>query len=191
MDFTKMLMDQLNNPNTINQLSQKAGAEPDKVQQLAQLGLPLLLTALGRNASTDEGAAALTNALQKHKDKDLGDIQALLSQVDTEDGAKILQHVFADKNERVQNNLAKQTGLGSGQVGSILTQLAPLLMGALGQQQQAQNVGPSGITGLLSGMMDQTGDNAIAGILTNLLDTDNDGSIIDNIAGILGGFLKR
>ena len=103
----------------------------------------------------------------------------------------MLQHIFAGNNDRVQNNLAKQTGLETGQVSGLLTQLAPLLLGALGQQKKQQNLDTSGIPVLLSGLSQQGGDSGLMGMVTNLLDSDNDGSIVDDVGNLLQGFLKK
>ena len=60
-------MPEMNSPNALSKIGQSVGAEPDKVQQVAQLGMPAILQALGRNASTSEGATALTGALDQHQ----------------------------------------------------------------------------------------------------------------------------
>ncbi|MDW7739102.1 MAG: DUF937 domain-containing protein [Bacillota bacterium] len=113
-----------------------------------------------------------------------------LKNVDTKDGAKMLQHIFSGNNDRVQNNLARQTGMKKDQVSGVLTQLAPLLIGALGQQKKEQKLDESGISGLLNGLMGQ-GDSGVMGLVTNMLDKDQDGSIVDDIGGMLGNFFKK
>ncbi|MGI1659724.1 MAG: DUF937 domain-containing protein [Desulfitobacterium sp.] len=95
------------------------------------------------------------------------------------------------QSDRVQNNLAKQTGLEAGQVSGIMTQLAPLLLGALGQQKKQKNLDSSGIAGLLSSLSDQGANSGLMGMVTNLLESDNDGSIVDEVGSLLKGFLKK
>ena len=63
MDIFKLLNEQMNDRETLDKLGGSVGAAPDQVQQLAQIGLPALLQALGRNAATSEGAASLASAL--------------------------------------------------------------------------------------------------------------------------------
>ena len=167
------------------------GAEPSQVQQLAQLGMPAIMQALGRNASTSEGATALASALDQHQDDNVDDVDGFLNNVNTHDGAKMLQHIFSGNNNRVQNNLARQTGLDTSQVSVIMTQLAPLLLGALGQQKKQQNLDSSGISGLLSGVLEQGSNSGLLGMLTNLLDSDNDGDIVDDVGNLLSRFLKK
>ena len=175
----------------MNQLGQSAGAKPDQVQKLTQMGMPMLLQALGQNASTPEGAAALSSALEQHQDDDVADINGFFKGVNTQDGAKILQHILPGKTEKVQQNLARETGLDAGQVSGLMTQLAPLLLGALGQQKKQQNLDVAGISGMLGGLLGQGGDKNMMGMVKNLLDADNDGNIMDDVGKLLGGFLKK
>jgi len=51
--------------------------------------------ALGRNANTSEGAAALAGALDRHQDDQVDDVDGFLNNVNTNKGAKMLQHILA------------------------------------------------------------------------------------------------
>lgn len=191
MDVIKLINDQLTNPDTLRKLGQTVGAQPEQVQKVAQLGLPALLQALGNNAGTSGGAESLAGALDQHKDDDVDDIDGFLNTVNPNDGAKILQHAFAGKNEIVQNNLARQSGLQTGQVSGLMAMLAPLLLGALGNQKKAQNIDASGLSGMLSGVLGQAGNKGLMGMVTNLLDSDKDGDIMDDVGNLLKGFMKK
>ncbi len=191
MDILKLINEQINNQATLKKLGKSVGADPSQVQQLAQLGMPTLLQALGKNASTSEGAEALAGALDDHQDDNVNNLEEFLNNVNSDDGAKILQHIFAGKNDMVKKNLAKQTGLKKSQVSGLMTQLAPLLLGALGQQKKEDNLDASGIAGLLSGLTAQSGNNGLMGMVTNLLDSDNDGSIVDEVGGIFKKLFKK
>lgn len=189
MDILELLTSQLGSSGALNQLGKAVGADPSKVQKAAQLGLPAILQALNRNASTAEGASSLARALDDHQNDDIDDIAGFFSKVDKNDGAKILNHVFADKNTKVQTNLAKQTGLDLNQIMSLMTQFAPLILGFLGQQKKKQGVDASGVAGLASsllGSLNQSGGGNILGQVTRLLDSDGDGDIMDNIKKLLG-----
>lgn len=185
------IFDLINNQSTLNKLGQSVGVEPSRVQQLTQIGMPVLLQALGRNTNTTEGATSLASALDQHQNDNVDDVEGFLNNVNPDDGAKMLQHIFAGNSDRVHNNLAKQTGLETGQVSGIMTQLAPLLLGALGQQKKQQNLDSSGISGLLGGLLDQGGNSGLMGMVSNLLDSDHDGSIVDDVGSLLQGFFKK
>ena len=192
MDIFKLITEQMQDRNMLDKLGGSVGAAPDKVQQLAQIGLPALLQALGRNAATSEGAASLSSALDQHQDDDVDDLSGFLSKVDKEDGAKMLKHIFAGNNAQVENKLAQKTGMEANQVSGIMAQLAPLLLGALAQQKKQQHLDQSGIAGMLGGLMKQGGStNNLMGMAMDMLDADKDGSIIDDIGGLFKGFLKQ
>ena len=191
MDVIKLINEQLTNPDTLRKLGQTVGAQPEQVQKVAQLGLPALLQALGNNAGTSGGAESLAGALEQHKDDNVDDIDGFLNTVNPTDGAKILQHAFAGKNDMVQNNLARQSGLQTGQVSGLMAMLAPLLLGALGNQKKAQNIDASGLSGMLSGVLGQAGNKGLMGMVTNLLDSDKDGDIMDDVGNLLKGFMKK
>jgi hypothetical protein len=191
MDVLKLITEQMNNQDTLSKLGQSVGAEPAQVQQLAKLGIPALLQALGRNASTSEGAAALAGALDDHKDDNVADVNAFLSNVNTADGAKMLQHIFAGKKDMVKSKLSNQTGLKANQVSGLMSQMAPLLLGALGQKKKEEKLDASGIAGMLSGLAAQGGNNGIMGMVSNLLDSDKDGDIMDDVGNLFKGFFKK
>jgi hypothetical protein len=189
MDIADLIKGQLNQ-SMLNQLGQSTDASPSKVKKLVNLGMPALLQAMQRNASSTDGADALAKALDQHKEDPVDDISDFLKHVDTSDGSKILEHVFTSKNERVQKNLAKKTGLGQDQVGGLLTQLAPLVMGVLGKQKIEQGLDAKGVSGLLNQVLGQTGSSGLIRQATKILDTDKDGSIVDDVQKFLGKFLK-
>lgn len=194
MDIMELIMSQLNDKDALAELGKKVGANPSQVKQVTQMGLPTLIKALSNNASTPKGAEALAGALDQHKDDDINDIIRYIKNVDTEDGRKILNHVLANKNQNVQTRLAKQAGLETSQVTGLMSQLAPLLLGALGQQKKKENLDATGIsslTSLLSDSMGKKDDSGIMGMVSQLLDSDKDGDILDDVSGIIGSILKK
>jgi len=153
----------------------------------------MLMEAMNRNAGTLQGAQALTSALERHQEDNIDDLMGFLQNVDTEDGSKILQHVFTDKNQRVQNNLSKQAGLNIDQVGSLMAKLAPLLLGALGNQKRAKNLDATGVASLTSTTtkcLQQFGGGNLFSIAKQLLDADKDGDIVDDLGNLFRKFKK-
>lgn len=193
MDLMRLLKDQLNNPDVLAQLGKSVGADADQVSKLTQLGLPAMLEGLTKNTRTPEGAESLATALDQHKDDSVDDLEGFLNKVNRKDGAKILNHVFADKNNQVKKTLAKETGLKKGQVSGLLTQLAPVLLGALGNQKKEENMDAGGIASLLPSLGSLLGgassSGGLAGI-TSILDADKDGDIVDDLKGFLGKIMK-
>lgn len=191
MDILNMLTNFMNNQKAITQLNKSVGADSQKVEKAVQLGIPMLIEALNRNASNPEGAQSLTDALDQHTDDKVEDLFNFFNSVDKEDGAKILGHIFPNKNELIKKNLSRTTGLKQDQVGSLLMQLAPLLLGVLGNQKKKQSLDAKGIanlTSVLSKNLQQAGEGNIFSMATKLLDANKDGSIIDDLFRI---FFKK
>ena len=193
MDILDLLTNQLGNENVLKELSKTANADPSQIQKAVSLGVPALLESLGRNAKTEEGALSLAKALDSHKDDKVDDIEGFLKNVDMEDGSKILGHILGGNKQKVQKNLAAQTGLQDNQVQDILKQLAPLLLGSLGKQKASKNVGSDGLQNMLAGVLagQASKNNGIMDSVTKLLDADDDGSIVDDVGKMLGGFFKK
>jgi len=187
MDILKLITEQLGDKDTLGKLVKTVGAQPKQVEEASQLGIQTLLQALRQNVGTSEGAASLAAALDQHKDDEIDDVNGFLDRVDKEDGAKILQHVFAGESEGVHGKIAKKTGMDTGQVSGLMTQLAPLLMGVLAQQKKKDNLDSTGVAGLLSGLAGEGGASGMMGMVTDLLDADNDGNVVDDV----GNLLKR
>lgn len=194
MNIFDILSNQMDDPCVAEQLGETVGAGSNQVQQLMQLGLPALLEALNRNAGTPEGALSLARALEQHQDDPVDDMTAFLRNADTNDGAKILQHIFGNRNEQVQYNLSRQTGLDIGQVVALLARFAPLLLGLLGKQKKDRNLDEFGIPDLTSSINSDFGKSERGGLMdlaAKILDADGDGNIMDDLGKILGGFLKN
>ena len=185
------LMEMLSNKDAINKLGASAGIESDKVEKLISLGLPTIMKAMDRNAKTNDGAESLMKALKQHEDDDVDDLEKFINKLDKNDGAKMLNHIFSNKNQAVQNNLAQQTGLDTSQVSSMLQQLAPLLLGVLGNQQKKQNLDVNNLSSLMNGALKKSGKGGMMDLAEQFLDADKDGSIVDDVGKMLGGFFKK
>jgi hypothetical protein len=190
MDILDLLSNQLKDPNVLQSMGQKVGADSDQVAKLASVGIPALLAAMERNAENSDGANSLNRALEDHAGSPVNDLMGFLDNVDTNDGEKILQHVF-NKPAQVENRLSKNTGLQPSQVTSLLSMLAPLLLSALGQKKKQEQVGASGLSSLLGGLMQQSGGSGEQSMLMNLLDADDDGNIMDDVGNLFGKFFNK
>jgi hypothetical protein len=149
MDVNSLLISFFTNPDALNNLGTQTGVGPDKVQELAKLGVPAILKSIHQNTSTQQGADSLFQALKAHEEDKGDNLIDILDQADATDGKKILQHVFSTSNDTIQQNLATKTGLDISQVSGILSKLAPVVMGVLGQQKKQQNLDASGLSDLL------------------------------------------
>ena len=186
--LTQQLMEQLSG-GELSQISQQIGADEKTTRSALSAAMPLLMSALANNASKPDGAQSLQQALAKdHDGSILNDMSGFLNDPQAANGAGILGHVLGSQQPMVTQGLAQGTGLDSGQVGQLLQIAAPLLMGALGQQQQQQGFDTNGLSNFLGGQQQQVQQSNpdMMSMLNNLLDMDRDGSAVDDIFGMVG-----
>ncbi|MBN2253748.1 MAG: DUF937 domain-containing protein [Kosmotogaceae bacterium] len=191
MSLFDQISEKLSAEEVSSELAKSLGTTPDKVQKVTQLGLPTLLQGLVRNSSTKEGAESLNRALDQHKDDSVDDVKSFISNVDRSGGQKILSHIFPENKERVENNLAAQAGLKKEQVSAILSQIAPLLLAALGNEKKENNVDASGIAGFLSNIVSSGSSSGMMGKAADLLDMNKNGSPLDDAGSFFGKFFKK
>ncbi len=176
----------------LSQIGQQIGANDQTTQSALSAAVPLLVSALARNASQPDGANALHKALSNdHDGSILDDIPGYLADPQAANGAGILKHVLGGQQATVTKGLAQGTGLDAGQIGQLLQIAAPLVMGALGQKQQQKSLDPQGLSAFL-GNQHQTAQKSspdVMGVLNKMLDADQDGSGLDEAAGMLGRLL--
>jgi hypothetical protein len=194
-DLLQQLTSQLSGGN-LDALSQQLGVDQGTANQAIQAALPMILGAMAKNASSPDGAQALTQALQKdHDGSILDNLGGFLGSSDNGSGSGILGHVFKASLPMIISSVSKMSGMQEGQAGSLLENLAPVVMGALGKQQRQQGLDAGGIADILSGMTQQargtsTQGSAALDMLSNILDRDGDGNMMDDIGGMLGKFLR-
>jgi hypothetical protein len=177
----------------ISGASQETRQPEDKTAQVVQMALPLLMGAMKRNASNPQGAAGLMGALESKHDGSLldnlgGFFEGGVSEDQKIDGLGILGHVLGGSQDNVVGALSKKSGMDSNSVMQILQVAAPVILGYLGKQKQQKNVSsPSGIEGLLGGMLGggRKQQRKKQSMIETLLDGDGDGSVVDDIAGMV------
>jgi hypothetical protein len=178
------------------QLGQQIGADSQKTSQAIQAALPMLLSGLNHNASNPEGAASLLGALQRDHDGSLLDnIGGLLGgnvSGASADGEGILQHVLGDRQEHVEQAIAKQSGLNPAQVSTMLVAVAPVVMGALGRIQRTQGLDANGLSSLLKDEHAATTEAqpGLMGLASKLFGQQGADGIMKEIGSLLGGGAK-
>ncbi|MCB0837018.1 MAG: DUF937 domain-containing protein [Bacteroidetes bacterium] len=196
MSLIEQLTQQISG-QALQSLSQQIGADPNTTNAAISAALPMLVGAMAKNASTQDGAASLHNALANdHDGSILDNLGSFLGSPDNGPGAGILRHVLGAKQTGVEQGVSQLSGMDASKVTMLLQNLAPLIMGYLGQQQRKQGLDIGGLASILfqeksrAAQGSGTGSSALD-MLGGLLDQDGDGSFLDDIGGMLGGFLKR
>ena len=174
-------------------LSQRFGISETTANSAIQIGVPLILAALARNASKPQEAEKLHQAIATDHDGSIFDnLMGYLGNPQSANGAGILGHVFGNQQPAIENNLAQATGLDQTSAGGLLETLAPLVMGSLGKAQQQNGLDANGLSNLLSNQQQEAQANApdAMGMLSSMLDQNKDGSSIDDLQRMAANFFK-
>jgi hypothetical protein len=192
MSIMDLLSSQLG-PETVQAVSSQLGIDPATAQQAIAAAVPMLTGGLARNAARPGGAAAIHQAVTRDHDGSLlDDVAGFLGQGETGMGAAILGHVFGSNQNNAAAGLSQATGLDMGKAAQLLMMLAPLVMAALGKHTNQQGLDPGGLASVLQSSHAQAQAQApsgIGGILGGLLDQDHDGNVMDDVARMGGGLL--
>ncbi|HRI26790.1 MAG TPA: DUF937 domain-containing protein [Chitinophagales bacterium] len=196
----------MNNANFVDLLTQQFGGQAAEMigQQLgidksaAQLALsqflPIFTTALANNASQEEGAQALYNAVEKdHDGSVLENMIGFLGNFSQGPGMGIMGHVFGGQINQVADFISSNTGLDKQTTQSIMQIAAPLAMGMLGKEQRSQGLNAQGLAQLLNTSVQdvkQT-DPKNMGLIGKLLDRNNDGNVMDDVAAMGMSLLRN
>jgi len=190
----------------LQQISQQLGVGQAQTAGAVSAALPLLLGALGHNASQPQGAQALFGALQNDfAGADLGNILGAVlggggAPSRQTNGAGILGHVFGGQQPRAEASLGQATGLGGDKAGQLMQILAPIVLAFLARQM-FQNKGAGAAQGdptaqLLGSILGQEQQQVRqqggigGGLLGAVLDQDGDGQLgLGDLLKIGGGLL--
>ena len=174
-------------------IAQRFGISESTANTAIQMAVPLILTALARNASQPQEAQNLHQAVATdHDGSILDNVMGYLQNPQSANGAGILGHVFGGQQPAVENNLAQATGMDQSSAGGLLETLAPLVMGSLGKAQQQNGLDASGLSDLLNSQQQEAQANApgAMSMLSSLLDQNKDGSSMDDLQRMAASFFK-
>lgn len=175
-------------------MAQRLGVSEATAQRAVQIAVPLIVAALARNAAQPGGAQELHQAVNNDHDGSIFDnLLGYFGNPQAANGAGILSHVFGEQQDPIQNNLAEAAGLDQNTAGSILEMVAPLVMGAVGQKQQQNNLDAGGLSQYLDSQQQQAEATApdLMGALNSMLSPNRDGGGTANDVGrLLGNFFK-
>ena len=175
--------------SAVNDMGKQFNLNSNQVNSIISGALPTLIGAMQKNASTESGASSLAGALASH----IGDSSINLSSDSLLDGSKILGHILGGNSNSVISALAQKNGASSNQVSSILSSIAPMLLGLLGKKQQSTNTGIGGLGGLLGSLLggsssssSSSGLGGLGSLLGGAMGDKNNNGIPD----IIEGFMK-
>jgi hypothetical protein len=186
----------------LTQMSQQLGLRESQTADAVAAALPLLLGALGRNASQPQGAQDLCGALQKdHAGLDLGSVLGSVLGGGGQ-GGQILGHIFGDRERVAAQGLGTATGLGGDRANMLLKLLAPIVLAYLAKRMFAKRgavtptAEPQATPQVLGEVLGQeerriTRQGGLGGgLLGAVLDRDHDGDVdFSDLVGLGGSVL--
>ena len=190
--ITQIITQQLGQ-GAVSSIAQRLGVSETTANTAIQIGVPLIVAALARNAARPEGAQQLHQAINNDHDGTIFDnVMGYLSDPQSANGAGILGHVFGGQQSSIENNLAQATGMDAGSAGGLLETLAPLVMGAVGQTQQQNGLDASSLSSMLTSQQEEAQTNApdVMSMLGSMLDQNKDGSAVDDLQRLAANFFK-
>ncbi|HEX4950532.1 MAG TPA: DUF937 domain-containing protein [Blastocatellia bacterium] len=190
------LLGQVLGGGNLGAISQTIGADENTTSTAIQAALPMLVGALARNASSEQGAASLAGALDRdHDGSVLDDIAGFVmgGGAQQANGTGILGHIFGGNQPAVEQGISQASGVDMNTVARLLPILAPIVMGYLGRQKQEQGMDAGALAGVLGQQQQQMQEqqSPLMGMLSSVLDQNRDGSMMDDALRLAGGFLNR
>ncbi|MBR1565359.1 MAG: DUF937 domain-containing protein [Oscillospiraceae bacterium] len=150
MNLLSVLLKSLLSEQAVKALAKKTGLDGKSLTKLLPLAIPVLMKALTKNASSEAGASSLLAALTQHTGKATAAEQ--IADADTDDGDKIIGHIFGSKKKEELQALSAQSGLSESQVSSALSGIAPTLLSTLSAATQSAKPASAGKVDLSDGL---------------------------------------
>ena len=106
-------IDELMSQIPMDQMAEiRLGVDRAEAERAVRQALPALVAGMQANAQDPSGAASLGEALGQHRDRLPGGVD--VDAVDTDDGEKIVGHVFGQQRDQVVQRLGGGSGQGTG-----------------------------------------------------------------------------
>lgn len=180
----------------IDQLAQQTGASASDVTAAAATALPALLGGLAAQTTDESTAAGLISALGQH-DNDLAAGTIDISDLNPDEGDKIVNKVFGGETDNVAAGIADAVpaaAVDQGLVKKLLPMLAPIVLSFVMSQITKKGGAPAaqggGLGDILGGLLGGGGGgNPLGSVLGSVLGGGGaGGGGLGNVLGsILGG----
>jgi len=187
--LAEMLVQQVTSAAQASGQSLPVEADPQAAQAGLSAAIPLLLTALSRNAQSPDGAASLHQAIaEDHDGSVIDDLPSYLSNPNYDDGAGILKHALGDNRASVEQSMAKSTGLDMATIAKLLQFAAPLVLGMLAKRQRQQGLSADDLSDMLQKERQQesAANPDMMDLVNKYLDANKDGSVMDELQSLAG-----
>jgi hypothetical protein len=183
------LLEQLlgaNNGAAVDQIGRQLGLDASQTTSALEALLPTVAAGFQRSASSGAGLEGLLGALTGGAPSRYADDLSQLGQpAAVDDGNNILGQIFGSKDvsREVAARASAQTGIGADVLKAMLPMVAAMVMGAMAKGAASGGTRLGQATGA-------TGGGGLLDMLTPMLDSNRDGSVMDDIAGMMGKYMR-
>lgn len=153
------LVAQFVTPDMIAKIASYVGVDRGIAQKAVGGAIPALLAGLSDLSATPDGARQISNLTQRQADS-LDSLKGLVGGTDqkslVESGQTMLSGLFGGGAlDAIAQSIGRYAGIGEDSGKSLIGMLAPLVLGALGQQQRSAGLDATGLASLLGSQRDQ------------------------------------
>jgi hypothetical protein len=147
-------------PDLVAKIARTLGIDPDLAQKVVAAAVPAILASFGGLAAKPAGAQQLSNALEQQHPDMLAHITDAIGGSDqraiADTGSGLLSSLLGGGGlNALVSAVSTHAGVDQKSGKSILGLLAPMVVGALGEQQRSDGLDADGIADLLSSQKDQ------------------------------------
>ena len=156
MDMNTMLK-LLMSTDALKQVSEQTGISQQDAASVMEEVLPMLLKGMQGQASDKATSQGFLEALSAHSKEDTSDVKSAIKKADTDDGAKIVNHLLGSRQEEVAAKAKKKSGIDTKTILKIMAIVAPILMSQMGKSAKSETAtqkSDGGIVGDILGNID-------------------------------------
>ena len=168
-DIMKMLL----TSGAAEQVSAQTGVSANEAASVIEDVLPMLLKGMQGQATNKTTQQSFLQALSDHSKNDTADLGAFIKNVDTDDGAKIVNHLLGEQKEEVAAKAKKKSGIDTKTVLKIMAILAPILMSKMGSTAKTAKAtsksSSSDMLDIVTGLMDGVDAGDVLKIVSKLI----------------------
>ena len=130
----------------VDQISQHLGVNSGLAQTAIAAALPMIVAGMARHASQPDGAAAIQQAAEAHRDvpDNIDNVLQAGPPADTAGSGGLVGRILGQHNSSVEDGVQRATGLDGEKTRKLLMMLSPIVLGMMarkhfGDQQQQAN----------------------------------------------------
>ena len=157
MDMNDVLKLMLNS-GAAEEVGKKTGLSMTDAAEIMEDVLPMLLKGMQGQATNKQTQDSFLKALTDHSKDDTSDIGKFIKNVDTDDGAKIVNHLLGSQKEELaaKAKAKRKSAVDTKTVLKIMAILAPLLMSKMGSTAKttAKTRGSDDMLSVVGGLLD-------------------------------------